>query len=107
MKKPKFNLEIDTDFNRQIELAAQTLYPIFHLYGWTWWGGSIEHIPTRDEIIKEIKHQVDYLLQHGKDSQSISSGRISSRLIHDGEAWSIDISLDIETLYDDRGYAVE
>lgn len=97
--KKKIDLQIDTDFSRDIDYAVQVLYPIFKANGWTW-QNNIE-TPTRGELEKHIRHQVNTILDTGYDFTS--SGRTTVRLEQDdADEYHINISLDIVDLYDDR-----
>jgi len=79
----------------KIDLAAHKVAPLFKLFGWTW----VNEKPDYNEIYQHIYDLVEEILSK-PDTELISCGRITVRKCNDGMTDSIEISLDLETIYE-------
>ncbi len=99
----KASLNIDTEYNKDIEIAAMTIAPLYNMFGWTWWfEDGLRRVPNLEDIKDDLEDKVRRVVENGEVGFGISSGRIKVELLSDGDCDYIEMSLDIGNIYDDR-----
>lgn len=92
------DLQIDTQFNEDIEKAALKASVLFGTFGFTW---GDNRVPSYNDIYEHIAEQVDRLLEN-PDIDITSCGRITVRMANDGESDYAEVYFDLATAYGDE-----